>query len=121
MKPIFVPLAEGPFVDFTQGCKTVEVRNAQSPVAAQVRKATEGATVRLRWGYGPHGALGIRETLGVLGRTWEGPSDEIPQWVKDGACLTQASWSGRFFDPNGRLLCFEVLGIGPLVEQDGAA
>lgn len=119
MKAIFVPLAAGPFADFTQGCKTVEVRNAKSPVAAQVRKATPGAPVRLRWGYGPHGTLGIRETVGSLGRTWEGPADEIPQWVKDGACLTQASWSGRYFDPGGRLLCFEVLGAA--VHLGGAA
>jgi hypothetical protein len=110
-----------PFVNFGQGSKTVEVRNAKSPVAAQVRKARPGDEVRLRWGYGPHGRHGIREWRGTLGRTWEGPADEIPDWVKAGACLTQSSWSGRFFDPNGRLLCFEVLGAAwnPVGKQGG--
>jgi len=107
---IFVPLAMAPFVNFGQGAKTVEVRNSKSSVAAQVRKAKAGDPVRLRWGYGPHGIHGIREWQGTLGRTWEGPADEMPNWVKAGACLTQADWSGRFFDPNGRILCFEVLG-----------
>lgn len=118
MKAIFVPLAADPWVGFTSGAKTVEVRNAKSPVAAQVRKAEPGAAVRLRWGYGPHGLLGVRERLGTLGRTWEGPADEMPAWVKEGACLTQKAWDGRFFDPTGRILCFEVLGAGPCDIQE---
>lgn len=67
---VFVPLKEAPWAKFGAGTKTVEVRNAKSPVAAQVRKAKPGDEVRLRWGYGPHGGYGIREFKGTLGRVW---------------------------------------------------
>jgi hypothetical protein len=113
MSRVFVPLAEEPFAKFTAGRKTWEVRNAEgNPVAAQVRKHGTGSPVLLRLGYGRSRKTGdFLQVEGRIGRTWEGSADEMPDVVKAGACLSPESWSGRYFDPNGRVLCFEVLDL----------
>lgn len=104
MARIFVPLAREPFERFESGIKTVEVRNQDSPVAAQVRKASRGDPVLLRLGYS-----GPRELNRSLGRAWAGPLAEMPEWAVRGAALPEGPT--RFFDRDGFLLCFEALGI----------
>lgn len=104
---IFVPLAAKPWTRFKAGTKTVEVRNAGSPVAAQVRKHQPGTPVLLRLGYS-----GTRDLHRVLGRTWEGGMDTMPDWVRAGADVEwhQPNEHG-YFEPGGVLFCFEALGI----------
>lgn len=99
---VFVPLAAEPWARFARGSKTVEVRNATSPVAAQVRKASPGSPVLLRLGYS-----GDRNLHGALGRVWEGPFAHLPSWAAHGA---DVDWSkaSPYFDVGARLLAFEV-------------
>lgn len=104
MGRIFVPLAREPFQRFESGIKWVEVRNQDSPVAAQVRKASRGDDVLLRLGYS-----GKRELNRSLGRAWAGPLAEMPEWAVRGAALGTGPTS-PYFDGDGFLLCFEALG-----------
>lgn len=101
---VFVPLATDPWTRFARGSKTVEVRNARSPVAAQVRKASAGAPVLLRLGYS-----GERNLRGTLGRIWEGRRASMPAWACDGADVDWTTQPGPFFDAAGPLLAFEVI------------
>lgn len=105
MSRVFVPLAREPFEKFESGLKWVEVRNQDSPVAAQVRKADNGDPVLLRLGYS-----GPRELNRALGRQWAGPLAEMPEWAVRGAALGPGP-TNRYFDRDGFLLCFEALGI----------
>lgn len=102
MRPIFVPLATEPFRKFQCGSKSVEIRRAKSTVAAQVRKADEGAHVVLSRGYG------MRERLnGTLGPRWESPTlAELPPEVIQRADLSPNPL--RFFDPMAPVLAFTI-------------
>lgn len=113
-KRIFVPMATTPWTRFKAGTKTVEVRNAGSPVAAQVRKAAPGSPVLLRLGYS-----GIRDLHGRLGRTWEGYFPGMPEWAVHGADVEWKRPNDHgYFDRYGVLFCFEVLGAHSGVLQE---
>lgn len=113
MKRIFVPLATGPWSRFAYGSKTVEVRSASSPVAAQVRKAQAGAPVLLRLGYS-----GDRNLHGALGRVWEVSCwAELPDEARTAADLGAPGDPGRWFDVDVPLLAFEVIFQTPVAEQ----
>lgn len=128
---VFVPLARPPFMSYLNGSKTVEIRNARSPVAAQVRKAQPGEKVTLRLGYS-----GQMELSGRLGRVWEGEGGSnlpcgLPDWVVAHAAV---DWNARLGNPasahyfawDQRLLAFEILppegqaNLAPPTNQGGA-
>jgi hypothetical protein len=110
---VFVPLAWEPFTRFKLGAKTVEIRNMQSPVAAQVLKdPTPGRLVRLRLGYS-----GRDEITRRLGRV-ECAAGAIclSAWARRGADVEWGQES-PFFNRRGNLVAFECLPLDTRLER----
>lgn len=106
---IFVPLARGPFEKFKARTKTVEIRQEGSPVARQVVKAEEGATVCLSLGYGKKDRL--HAILGERFRSGSG-IDGLPLgWVL--RAHLDNSTEPKYFARDEPIVAFEVLGVVP--------
>lgn len=104
-KPVFVPLALWPWTKFTNGSKTVELRNAKSPVARQVMKdPTPGRPVVLSHGYGK-----AKRMNGTLGEVLTYPSFwDLEPAVKVAAGLDDHHDAWAFLNPDEPVVAFTV-------------
>lgn len=106
-RDVIVPVTTEVFERYRAGSKTVEVRNATSPVAAQIRKAAPGCVVRIRRGHNPANG----EILATLGRviTAHGWAS-VPEWAQRAADVPpRKPGQAPYFDAVGDLVAFEVL------------
>jgi hypothetical protein len=104
-RPLFVPVAAGPYVRFIAGTKTVEVR--QEAARWSDKHVWEGRSVRMRLGYS-----GGREFLGRVGRIYRGFWSVAPGWARDGANLAEIPSPLQFFDRTKPVVAFEVIRDG---------
>lgn len=112
---VFVPLFSEPFWRFKSGKKTVELRQASARWS--LKNVPAGAPVLLRRGWNTkdelHGTVGRR----AVATGWSA----LPEWARIG-CAVKYLEAGRYIDPEGDILAFEVLlqreksegGSGPL-------
>ena len=101
---VFVPLQSAPFGRFLRGSKSVEVRDAKSPVAQSVLLAKPGTPVLLRRGYST-----ADELHGRLGQVWRADRlDLLPTEVLELADLRDLSTSA-FFDAQRPVVAFHVV------------
>lgn len=102
-RPLFVPLAEGPFRRFLAGTKTVELR--QFGPRWNDRHVRPGREVLLRLGYSTK-----KEALGVVGRVACATALlDLPTWALRGADVDPARVKALgYFDPEKDVIAFEV-------------
>ena len=103
-KPLFVPVAEEPYLKYLSGVKTVEVRERKG--GWHEGNVWEGRPLRIRHGYGPKAPE--KNLVGVVGRVAVATGFEnLPEWARMGAAVPRGR--SRFFNRGETLIAFETL------------
>lgn len=98
---LFLPVSTGPFNDYRDGAKTVEIRQRRG--RWKLKNVPKGRRVLLRRGYSTPDELTGTVLKAVEASSWA----ELPVWAKFGASVEDPSRS-EFFDAYEPLLAFEI-------------